>query len=144
MINIDNASFKFKLKKENNKEYIFDDIRQQWLVITPEEWVRQNFIKHLTQILFYPKSLIAVEKQIKFNHLVKRFDIVVYKKLKPWLLIECKQPNVALNDLVLQQILSYKSFIDAPYFAITNGNNTYCWKVEDENFFQINQLPKWE
>lgn len=143
MINIDYSAFKFKLKQENNKEYIFDEIRQQWIVLTPEEWVRQNFIKYLTQILSYPKSLIAIEKQIRFNHLTKRFDIVVYKNMQPWILIECKQPEVNLNDLVLQQVLAYKSFIDAAYIVITNGNNTFCWKMEQNNFSEESCLPAW-
>lgn len=143
MINIDYSAFKFKLKQENNKEYIFDEIRQQWIVLTPEEWVRQNFISYLTQTLLYPKSLIAIEKQIRFNNLTKRFDIVVYKNTQPWIIIECKQPEVNLNDLVLQQVLAYKSFIDAAYIVITNGNNTFCWSVVNENILQLNDLPKW-
>lgn len=143
MINIDYPAFKFKLKQENNKEYIFDEIRQLWVIITPEEWVRQNFISYLTQTLHYPKSLIAVEKQIKINHTIKRFDIVVYRNMQPWILIECKQPEVNLNDLVLQQVLAYKSFIDAAYIVITNGNNTFCWKMEQNNFSEESCLPAW-
>ncbi|RYF80770.1 MAG: type I restriction enzyme HsdR N-terminal domain-containing protein, partial [Chitinophagaceae bacterium] len=85
----------FKLKKEGDKRYIFDAIRKTWLLLTEEEWVRQNFVAYLTNIMKYPVSLIALEKEMALNGLKKRFDILVYdKKHRPWMMVECKAPTV--------------------------------------------------
>ncbi len=143
MINIDYSSFQFKIKQENNIDFIYDEIRKCWIVLTPEEWVRQNFIKHLTTVLQYPSSLIAIEKEIKVGGQKKRYDIVIYKNTMPWMIIECKQTSIAINDKPLQQILSYNSMVKASYFVITNGNKTYCWKINNNEIGLENNLPKW-
>jgi len=86
----------FKMKTENGKQHIFDSIRKIWLLLTEEEWVRQNFVNYLITQLHYPSSMIALEKEISLNDLKKRFDILVYdKQHKPWMLIECKEPDEA-------------------------------------------------
>jgi hypothetical protein len=79
MINIQFPSHLFKIKSENGKEIIFDECRKQWVLLTPEEWVRQNFLQYLIQERLYPASLIAVEREIVLGDLKKRFDIVVFK-----------------------------------------------------------------
>ena len=108
MIKIDYPPYQPKIKKENKKEFIFDEFRKRWVVLTPEEWVRQNFLQYLTLIKKYPASLIAVEKEIKLGELKKRFDIVVYDShTKPWMIVECKEMNVALDRTVLDQVLRY-------------------------------------
>ena len=76
---------------------IFDEYRKQWLHTYTEEWVRQNFLQYLVQVKRYPASLIAVEKEIYLGDLKKRFDIVVYKESKPWMIVECKEMKVPLN-----------------------------------------------
>src|ERR1700712_1986682 len=86
------------IKTENGKEYIFCIIRKKWLLVTPEEWVRQNFLNYLTEILKYPASLIAVEKQLMVGEMKKRFDIIVYKDALPFIIIECKEMNVPLSE----------------------------------------------
>jgi hypothetical protein len=78
MIKIDYPSYYPKIKLVQNKEYIFDELRKQWVLLTPEEWVRQNFLQYLVQVKRYPSSLIAIEKEIKIVDVIKRFDIVVY------------------------------------------------------------------
>lgn len=88
----------FKIKAINGKDQIFDPFRKTWVVLTPEEWVRQNLLQYLVQTLHYPSSLIAVEKEIKLGELSKRFDIVVYKNELAWMIIECKEAKVALNE----------------------------------------------
>lgn len=143
MIQIDNSLFKFTTKIESNVHYIFDEIRRKWIVLTPEEWVRQNFIQCLTIQYNFPKSLIAIEKEIKVNQQRKRFDIVVYKNEQPFMLVECKQPQVQLNDAALQQLLSYNSVLQTQYFVVTNGSNTVCIKVNDKSFIICDELPKW-
>ena len=95
MIKIEYPAYEPKIKKEADKESIFDEVRKQWVVLTPEEWVRQNFLQYLIQVKKYPASLIAVEKEILLGDIKKRFDIVVYdKNHQPLMIIECKEMSV--------------------------------------------------
>ncbi|MBK6379912.1 MAG: type I restriction enzyme HsdR N-terminal domain-containing protein [Chitinophagaceae bacterium] len=142
MIKIEYPPYQPKIKEENGRELIFDEFRKRWIVLTPEEWVRQNFLQYLTQTKKYPASLIAVEKEIKLGELKKRFDIVVYdKNSKPWMIVECKEMNVSLDKSVLDQILRYNISLDVPYLVITNGS--YCMALQlNENLMQaIGVLP---
>ena len=126
MIKIEYPSYQPKIKSQQGKEFIYDEIRKQWIMLTPEEWVRQNFLQYLIQVKKYPATLIAVEKEIKLGDLAKRFDIVVYdKNTQPWIIIECKEMEVALDKLVLDQALRYNITLQVPYIVITNG--TYCF-----------------
>jgi hypothetical protein len=142
MIKIEYPPYQPKIKEENGKEFIFDEFRKRWVMLTPEEWVRQNFLQYLTQIKKYPASLIAIEKEIKLGELKKRFDIVVYDPdTKPWMIVECKEMNVALDKSVLDQVLRYNISLDVPYLVITNGS--YCMAMQlTENVMQaIDALP---
>ncbi len=131
-----------KVKKEVDKELIFDEVRKQWVLLTPEEWVRQNFLQYLIQVKKYPGSLIAVEKEIFLNDLKKRFDIVVYdKNTKPLMLIECKEMNVVLDKSVLNQVLRYNINLQVPYLVITNGSYCYAFTNEHQQLQEINWLP---
>jgi len=133
-----------KTKIIDNKQYVFDAIRKKWLLLTPEEKVRQHVVQYLIQEKKIPKSLIALEKLITVNEMKKRFDVLVYKATKPWLLVECKEPNVELNDMALQQVLNYNNVLQVPYFAITNGENLVVWKIENSSLLQLNDFPNWE
>ena len=144
MIIIDYPEPVFRTKKEKGKEFIFDAIRKNWLLLTEEEWVRQNFIHYLTQQHSYPMSLIAVEKEIHLGELKKRFDILVYdKKHQPWMLIECKAGNVKLDENVVQQLLRYHIPVPAVFLLITNGHYTYGWEKLNTGLKEINQMPLW-
>lgn len=134
---------KFKMKNEQGRHYIFDDIRKIWLLLTEEEWVRQNFVNYLTTQLNYPSTVIAVEKEISLNDLKKRFDILVYdKQHKPWMLIECKEPKVNLSEDVLQQVLRYNISVPVEYIVITNGTTTVGWKKEI-GLKLLGEMPEW-
>lgn len=134
----------FRLKKEKDVEWIFDPIRKQWLVLTEEEWVRQNFIQLLIQTAHYPAAFIAVEKEILLGELKKRFDILVYNKdHKPWMMIECKAPVIPLSDTVLQQVLLYNITVPVIFLIITNGQFTYGWENANGALNHIDQLPAW-
>ena len=101
MIKIEYPIYQPKIRNQQHKEFIFDEIRRQWIILTPEEWVRQNFLQYLIRVKKYPASLIAVEKEIHLNDLMKRFDIVVYdRNTHPWMIIECKEMEVALTGSV--------------------------------------------
>jgi hypothetical protein len=142
MINIQYPQFDFRIKKEDEKEWIFDEFRKQWVRLTPEEWVRQNMLQYLVQVKKYPASLIAIEKEIALGELRKRFDIVVYRNSRPWMIIECKEMNVALNEAVLRQILNYNINIQADHLLITNGTDNHAFSITNGVAEVIDQLPE--
>jgi hypothetical protein len=125
--------FNTKLKKQKDQTYIFDEVRKKWLVLSPEEWVRQHLIHFLIKQKKYPASLISIEKEIILNELKKRYDIVVYnKQLMPIIVIECKAPYIELDQSVVEQALRYNLIIKASYLMISNG-------VSDITFNNSNQ-----
>ena len=141
MIQIDYPEPSFKIKKENNTEFIFDTIRKKWLVLTPEEWVRQNFLQYIIQVKKYPASLIAVEKEIKLGDLKKRCDIIIYKNEKPWMIVECKEMKVPINAKTLDQILNYNQTLAVQFLVTTNGNNTLCMETGSKQM--LLQMPNY-
>jgi hypothetical protein len=135
----------FRLKKENDVEFIFDAIRKQWLVLNEEEWVRQNFVQYLIQTLHYPAAFIAIEKEIMLGELKKRFDILVYDKdHRPWMMIECKATLVNLSDAALQQVLRYNISVPVPFLIITNGHYTFGWERSGLQLNLIQEMPLWK
>lgn len=141
MIKITYPSYPFKIEKRADKEHIFDPLRKKWIRLTPEEWVRQNFLQYLLQTLQYPASLIAVEKEIQIGELKKRFDILVYKDDRPWLLVECKEMNVPLEESVMAQLLRYQTAVQARYLVVTNGNDTRGIMAKDNQAVILDRLP---
>ena len=132
----------FRIKKEEGKDFVFDRLRKKWLLLTPEEWVRQNFVQYLLKVKNYPASLIAIEKELLLGELKKRFDILVYDTgHKPWMMIECKASSVKLDERVLQQVLRYNISVPVNYIVITNGSYTYAWQRKENNLELINDLP---
>jgi len=123
MISINYPEPTFRIKEEDEETFIFDTVRRRWLVLTDEEWVRQNFIGYLIQVMKYPASLIAIEKEIYLGELKKRFDILVYNtNHQPWMLVECKSPEIRMDTPVLEQVLRYGISVPADFLVITNGN----------------------
>ena len=142
MIKIDYPPYTPKIRTEKNIEFIFDEVRKQWVALTPEEWVRQNFMQYLIRVMKYPASLIAVEKSIRLGDINKRFDLLVYDAdLKPWMLIECKEMKVSLNQGVLDQALRYNINLRVPYIVITNGMYCYAFTNENGQFTELSTLP---
>jgi len=108
-------------------------IRKKWLILTPEEWVRQHVLNYLVTVKKYAISSIAIEKELLLNGLKKRYDIVVYtKQLTPYLIIECKAPYVALDNLVIEQALRYNLVIKADLLMITNGVSDLVFNKKQE------------
>lgn len=114
--------------------------------MTPEEHVRQYVLHYLIEGMQYPKSLISVEKQIKVGHLYKRFDIVVYNRQhQPWMLIECKAPEILISETTLFQLLNYQRTIQCNYWVLTNGHQTFCADACDINSITwLDNLPPYE
>ncbi len=130
-----------KIKNENHKPLVFDGIRKKWVVITPEEWVRQNLLHFLIHTMHYPASLIAVEKEIILAGLSKRCDIVVYKDAAPWMIIECKEMNVPLSQHVLRQVIHYNMAIPCKYLVISNGSNQFIYYRNGGELKEIAEFP---
>jgi hypothetical protein len=141
MIEIDFPSPEFKIKEEQGKELIFDAYRKQWVPLTPEEWVRQNFLEYMVRVKSYPSSLIAVEREILVGELKKRFDIVVYKEAKPYMIIECKEMRVPLNEAVIKQILNYNIALQVKYLVVTNGSSTYALHLMNKEHEWLKAIP---
>jgi len=142
MIKIDYPLYQPKIKKEKDKEFIFDEVRKRWIILTPEEWVRQNFLQYLIVVKKYPAVLIAVEKEISLGDLKKRFDIVVYdKNSMPWMIVECKEMNVELNKQVLDQILRYNITMQVPYLVITNGSYCMALQCHQNQLLPLIEIP---
>ena len=124
---------------------VFDIIRKQYVELTPEERVRQYCIKMLVEQFDYPKTSIAVEGSIVVNSMSRRFDILVYdKNLQPFLLVECKRPDVELTQKTIDQIAAYNHIIQAPYLMITNGKSTYILNYENRTYSFCEQIPHYD
>ena len=144
MQNLNFNSYSFRLKNSENKVYIFDAIRKKFLVLTPEEWVRQHTIQFLIQELNYPISLINVEKIVKINGMNKRYDIVVFNSNGSIeIIIECKAPEVQITQATFDQIARYNFILQANYLMVTNGLNHYFCQMdfENENYMFLKDLP---
>jgi len=110
---------------------IFDMIRRKYVLLTPEEWVRQHLLNYLTKEKKFPSSLIAVEKSVKVNALPRRTDVLVYNsRLEKLLLAECKAPSVKITQSVFDQAARYNMTLDVKYFVLTNGLETYCCTMD--------------
>lgn len=141
-LNFPNYTFRFK--NSENKVAIFDEIRKKFILLTPEEWVRQHVVHYLLNEKKYPKSYINVEKILKINGLTKRYDVVVFNPDGSiFLLIECKAPQIAITQNTFDQIARYNMTLNANYMMVTNGLNHYfChmdYKQEKYNF--LRNLP---
>lgn len=127
MIALNFRNITLKLKQEDGKTRVFDPIRRKWLVLTPEEHVRQYLLQYFVDSMQYPASLTAVEKMVQSGTLSKRFDVVVYDRNHlPWMLVECKSPEVKIGEGTLHQLLSYQQQLQCRYWLLTNGHQTYC------------------
>ena len=129
----------------NNTKYILCVIRKKWLVLTPEEKVRQFILNRLINEQGYPQKYISVEKTLKVNELSKRYDIVVFnQQLQPKILIECKAEYIELKEKTLQQIATYNLKLQVPFLLVTNGNSNFYFEIKDGVSVQINKLPAFE
>lgn len=131
MTNLNLPKFSFRIKNRENKLYIFDKIRKKELLLTEEEWVRQNFVSYLHEHKKYPLSLIALEKQCTVNDLVKRTDILVFDKTgSPYIIVECKAPQVQISQDTFDQIARYNMKLNATYLIVTNGLHHYFCQMD--------------
>jgi hypothetical protein len=143
MILVDFPSYDFKVQSIGGKDQIFDPCRKKWVVLTPEEWVRQNMLQYLIQVCKYPIELIAIEKTIQLGSLNKRFDILVYQETTPWMIIECKEAKTTLNDKTILQLLQYQQVLDARFLIASNGPTTIGAEIKMGNLHMLHQFPNY-
>lgn len=132
-----------RLKQENGKDFIFCQVRKKFLVLTPEEWVRQNLISYLNQDLGYPLSLVKIEKQVKGGQRQKRADLIICNNQgQPNLLVECKAPTEKLDKETFFQLGRYNRFVNASLLLISNGLQHFCCEVTEDNEFKfLDKIP---
>jgi len=140
-------TYLFKLKSSENKKYIFDIIRKKYVVLTPEEWVRQHTVHFLISQKKYPRSLIAVEKQLEINKLKKRTDILIFNtKGLHEIIVECKAPSIKITQTTFDQIARYNLQLNANYLMVTNGLQHYFCKLDHKNeqYVFLEDIPDYE
>jgi hypothetical protein len=142
MINPVYPEHPFRIQKDGEKARIFDEFRKKWVALTPEEWVRQNFLQWMTTVHHYPASMIAIEKEIRLFELNKRFDILVYdQQHHPWMMVECKANTVPLTERTLMQVLRYNMAVPVPYLVMTNGSHCRAIHRNGDAYTEITDLP---
>lgn len=147
MENLNLPTYSFKIKSDLQRKLIFDSIRKKYVVLTPEEWVRQNFIRFLVEEKGFPASLIAIEKKVDINLLPQRSDIVLYNQnANPVMIVECKASKVKITQEVFNQIARYNMKLRVPFLVVTNGLRHFCCYMDyNENSFKfLQEIPDYE
>lgn len=132
MVKLNLPEYQFRLQKSEKGTHIFDSIRKKFVALTPEEWVRQNFVRYLIEEKKYPASLISIETGLKYNKLKKRCDITVFNRNgEKFMLIECKAPEVKISQETFDQVATYNAAEKnlTRYLAVTNGLKHYCCEI---------------
>ena len=147
MLKLNLPEFEVNLKKSEGKIWIFDGIRKKYLVLTPEEWVRQHLVNYFIHHLKYSKSLISVERGLHYNQLQKRSDITVFDRSgNPWMIVECKSPEINLDQKTVLQVAVYNADVKAKYVSVSNGLKHVCYetKADVKDIVLLNSFPEFE
>lgn len=134
-----------RISQKEGKTYIFDPVRKKNIVLQPEEFVRQLFVHWIIKETNFSRNCIQVEKMVLVNNIYRRFDIVIYdKNTKPYILVECKAPEVRISQQTFDQVAAYNMPLLAPYLVVTNGVLTWCVKMNHElkRYDFLQQIPK--
>ena len=134
MLQLNLPEYNFRIKKQDEKFLIFDSQRKRYVSLTPEEWVRQHFIRFLIVEKGYPAAYLAIEKQLSMNGMKKRCDAILYNEdALPILIIELKAPTVPITQTTFDQVAVYNAKLKVDFFMISNGIEHYCCKVDTVN-----------
>lgn len=139
--------YEFRFQREDDHVRIYDELRKKYVALTPEEWVRQNFIRFLVSEKAVPAGLIQQEKQLVINTMSRRPDIVVHDKHgKAVMIIECKAPEVKISQDTFDQVARYNSALKVPYLIVTNGLQHYCCKIDivSNTYSFLKDIPVYE
>ncbi len=127
-------AFTLKIRENDAQQEVFDPVRQKWVVLTPEERVRQIFILYLLNVKGFPLSHLSVEHAVTVNGMTQRYDLVVFDDaLQPYMVVECKAPHVKLTQKVAEQASRYNSVLKAPLLCVTNGLEKKVFEIDFEN-----------
>ena len=127
-------AFTLKIRENGTQQEVFDPVRQKWVVMTPEEHVRQVFILYLLNVKQLPLSHLSVEHAVTVNGMTQRYDLVVFgNDLQPWMMVECKAPHVKLTQKVADQAARYNTVLRAPLICVTNGMEQRVFEIDFEN-----------
>ena len=125
--------YSFRFREQTGKKQIFDGFRRKWVMLTPEEWVRQNFARYLTEVKHFPSSLVALERSLRINQHDFRTDVVLFSKSgNPLVVVECKAPEVKITQQVFDQIARYNLELRVSYLIVTNGLAHYCCRFDQD------------
>lgn len=131
--------------ERDGKTLVLDTIRNIYVVLTPEEWVRRHAVEFLMTHCRVPRLLITEEFPVNINSTAQRADIVVFdRQAHPFILVECKAPHVKITRQVIDQALRYNAVVQARYIAITNGLKHYCLERVEDEYRQISRFPSFE
>ena len=133
-----------KLRKTQGKIQVWDHIRQKWIILTPEEWVRQQFTHWLVEQLGYPRARLAHEISLQFGSMQRRCDAIVYDhEVKPVVILEFKAPHISISQSTFDQITRYNSVLRVPYLIISNGMSHYCAHIDtDKSVVFLDEIPR--
>ncbi|PWJ58831.1 type I restriction and modification enzyme subunit R-like protein [Dyadobacter jejuensis] len=142
MINLNLPPYPYKVKQVDGKSFIFDIIRKKYVSLTPEEWVRQHFIHLLITHYHYPKALFAIETGLRYNKMARRSDILILARDgSPYLLVECKAPDIKISDATFAQISRYNFTIQPKFLAVTNGQQHFCFQALQGQINYLDDFP---
>ena len=139
-------SYDLRLKKTDGQLRIFDEIRKKYVALTPEEWVRQNFIHYLIDQKEVPSGLIILEKKLVLNTMTRRPDILIHNRQGvPIMIVECKAPDVKISQDTFDQIAGYNSVLRVPFLVVTNGMQHFCCKMDYkiDNYSFLKEIPSY-
>lgn len=139
--------YSFKIKQDGKRVQIFDPFRKKYLVLSPEEWVRQHLLQFLVQDRRFPASRISIETGLKYNQLTKRADILVHDAYgKPHLLVECKAPAVKITQDAFDQIARYNMVFKVKYLVVSNGIHHFCCEMDykTNTYTYLKEIPVFE
>ena len=127
-------AYTLKIRENGQQQEVFDPVRQKWIVMTPEERVRQVFILYLLNVKGFPLSHLSVEHAVPVNGMTQRYDLVVFgDDLQPWMMVECKAPHVKLTQKVADQAARYNTVLRAPLICVTNGMEQKVFRIDFES-----------
>lgn len=147
MLELNLPPYEKKITKKDDKPFILDVIRRQYVALTPEEWVRQNFVHFLIEYKGFPQSLMANEVQLKLNGMSRRCDTVVYDRtLRPRVIVEYKAPSVSITQKVFEQICRYNMVLQVDYLIVSNGLAHYCCRIDypTRSYTFLQEIPEYK
>lgn len=147
MIELNLPKCRLRLEQREGKPYVYDDLRRKFVRLTPEEWVRQHFVRYLIDDLGYPQPLMQNEVALRLGETVKRCDTLLYDKaLWPQMILEYKAPHVTLTETVLQQIVRYNYVLRVPYLVLSNGLEHLLCRIDYEKmtYAFLSEFPPYD